>query len=456
MKLPNRTVALYSLGEFGVNAVETLLRVYILVYYTTVLELNAALAGLALGFSLVIDAVSDPLVAHLSDSRRAQGGSTRKIMQLGVILTGISLYFLLNPPKSLLMSQYPLFIFLLIISSLLSVGLTFFAIPYGSLPNVVSTESDVRTRFFASRFGVGNLGAIFIVAGPGQALSQKEAPVEILSLVIVTLVALSCSLATWPKYPEQASLPQNGVKDQSLRQIASSFLEIFQNRSLLFLFGLYFIATIGIAMNSTLSLYYYRYRLFLTEPQIRMILVFFLLSITASLPLWWRLSKSQSAIGTLRLSWLALTLVTIFSYPFYSQGQFWVPFFIGSIFLGFLVGSVILLETLLAQLINIEEIVTRKQKSAKVFALWKFVAKSARALGLSLLGFFLNAIGFDKSTATFESSFPIAILFGPGVGFFLLVSCIGLWFFPTPYQKLVQAERILLKFQIKQTENRST
>jgi GPH family glycoside/pentoside/hexuronide:cation symporter len=45
---------------------------FVLIYYSQVLGLDPGLAGLAMGLSLVFDAITDPLVGYLSDSTRSR------------------------------------------------------------------------------------------------------------------------------------------------------------------------------------------------------------------------------------------------------------------------------------------------------------------------------------------------------------------------------------------------
>lgn len=436
-----RAVLSYSSGEFGINAVETLLRVYLLIYYSTILGLDAFWTGLGLSVSTAIDAVSDPLVAYMSDRARMRGKSTKPFMIFGLIVSAVCLFGLLQPPSWIVANKDNLFWFLLLSSSLLSLGLTFYAIPYGSLPTAIIPMSHERTKFFAGRFGLGNLGAIFIVAGPGQMLSKSSPDlIPMLALIIVIAFVFTTGIALLPNYSAEKS--QRPSFDQP--NILKSFKELLTFRPLSYLLSVYFIATIGIAMNSTLALYFYRYRLFLTEGQIRAILVSFLLAITCSLPFWWSSTRKAEPLTTLRKTWLILTAITAVSYPLYQQGQFWPPLLIGAILLGFMVGSVILLDTLLGQLINLDEALNRRNRSAQIYSLWKFFAKSSRSVALFILGSFLSWLDFKTESATFANSLPIALAFGPGVAFFLSISAIGLWFFPLNQKKLMQADRILL------------
>ena len=60
----------YAFAEIGQNLVETAIRIYLLIYYTDVVGLNARLAGIAVGLSLVWDACIDPVMGAISDRTR--------------------------------------------------------------------------------------------------------------------------------------------------------------------------------------------------------------------------------------------------------------------------------------------------------------------------------------------------------------------------------------------------
>jgi len=61
----------YSSGGAGYGVLYNA-HFFVLIYYSQVLGLDAGLAGLAVGISLVSDAITDPLVGYLSDSTRSK------------------------------------------------------------------------------------------------------------------------------------------------------------------------------------------------------------------------------------------------------------------------------------------------------------------------------------------------------------------------------------------------
>ena len=96
--IPTATRIGYSVAETGINAVETLLRLYLLIFYTDAVGLAPGWAGLAVALGLCWDAVTDPLMGYLSDRWYSRLGGRRPFLLLGGLLLAISVYLLFSPP----------------------------------------------------------------------------------------------------------------------------------------------------------------------------------------------------------------------------------------------------------------------------------------------------------------------------------------------------------------------
>ena len=96
------------------------------------------------------------------------------------------------------------------------------------------------------------------------------------------------------------------------------------------------------------------------------------------------------------------------------------PIYFMAISGGILVGSVFLLEVLLADIVDQDP---RGNGSYGIyFGVWKLSAKAARAAAIGLSGVLLEWVGF-QSKAEVQSESTVAALgylFGPGVGIFFI------------------------------------
>ena len=88
----NLTLILYSSGSgaMGVNGV--IFGAWVLFFYNQVLGLSAVLASLAIGISLIFDAISDPLVGAWSDRLKSKLGRRHPFIYLSIFPLALGFY----------------------------------------------------------------------------------------------------------------------------------------------------------------------------------------------------------------------------------------------------------------------------------------------------------------------------------------------------------------------------
>ena len=94
---------------------------FLLLYYSQVLGLEPALAGLAMMISMVIDAVSDPIIGRWSDGLRHKLGRRHPFLFASILPIPL-LYFLLWKVPQL--EQAQLFLYMLVVTVLLRLSIT--------------------------------------------------------------------------------------------------------------------------------------------------------------------------------------------------------------------------------------------------------------------------------------------------------------------------------------------
>lgn len=122
------------------------------------LGVNPVLVGLAQTIPRLWDAVSDPLIGHLSDNTRSRWGRRRPYMFVGSILTGILFALLWALPEG--WSEGAYFAYFLGMSLLYYTALTIFMVPWGALGLEMSRDYHEKTRIQAVGNFFGNVGAI--------------------------------------------------------------------------------------------------------------------------------------------------------------------------------------------------------------------------------------------------------------------------------------------------------
>lgn len=407
----------YGFAELGINSVEIFLRLHLLVFYTEQVGLNSSLAGLALGLAIFWDAIIDPLIGHSSDRVRMIKGERYSYLPWGFLFLSLSILGLLNPP--LLKTEISQFSYLLFFSLLVNTAYTVLSVPYSALVGDLAADSRERSRLIGWRLAFGNLGAICGIAIPSYFLIGKVVdPYGLTAWAIVGLLAVGTgvSWATAKKY--------NTVAPIGTASSIKSLLMPLKNRRFMPLLAAYFVANMGLTFNSSLALYFYRLRLKLSEEDIRTVLLGFLIVFTLSIPLWIYLVRFVSKKNALMAGILILGITTSLIYPLLPpQDLFWTLTY-ASVVGGLLVGSAVLLESLLTDIVKDEERRTGRDELGLYFGVWKMIGKISRGLALAATGQILYWSQVSEVDSTY---FRLSLAFGPLVGCFFIAAVIILW-----------------------------
>ena len=432
----------YAVAESGLNTVETLLRLYLLIFYTDEVGLSPSLAGLAVGLGLVWDAVTDPLMGALSDRTRHRLGGRRGYLPLGAALLSAGLLLVFWPPP--LASQLAKFSWLLGSFCFLNTGMTVLSVPYMAMAGELTEDPRVRTNLFGWRFGFANVGAVlaaalpilFLVEGHGSA-----AAIPRVTLVTVVVV-LGSALISWRATAFQPRLPRIVRTEPLLRTFATAL----RSRPLRPLLAAYVVATLGIGINATTAQYYYRYLLGLTEHQVQTLLVVFLGVFTASIVAWVLAARRH---GKRRLMAIGATLLGVGTsalYLFLPKGAYVPTLLLGGVGLGALVGCIVLIDALLTDVIDHDRLRTGQLRSGLYFGVWRFASKMARALAIGVAGLVLDLVGFvpngEQSPAV---ELALRVQFGPGVGVFFFAAGAILSAYRFDERKQEQVRRLLAR-----------
>jgi len=126
---------------------------FVLLYYNQILGVNPLLVSIALAIALVFDALSDPIVASLSDNVHTKWGRRHPLMLLGAVPLGLCFYPIFSPPVGL--SEAGLFSWLLIFVVLTRFAMTLYFVPWAAIAAELSDDYEERTSVMAFRYAVG-------------------------------------------------------------------------------------------------------------------------------------------------------------------------------------------------------------------------------------------------------------------------------------------------------------
>lgn len=410
----------YALPEIAINGIEVFLRLYLILYYTQEIGLDPKWAGLALGIATFWDAVTDPLVGIWSDGYRQRKGSRDIIFLAGAFATALTLYALFLPSSEA--SSVSKFSFLLFGMMALNTSTTFFSVPYSALVGDFQLSDRERTQFIGWRLGLANFGALLGIAIPGYLAVQHGAKSNFFSAQVLAGIAIATSLFTYfsiSRWQRNKTLPMTTQFFKNWKMQMTSL----QKSGLIALIFAFFVANIGLTLNSSLALLYYRERLLLPESQIQLVLISFFIIFSLSIPLWIFLARGRSKIHTGSVGILLLGIANCIVYLVIPQQNLLATLVGASLIGGFFVGSYVLLESALAEITQKNDERDGVSSFGFYFGIWKMSGKISRGFALFLTGILLSYVmsperyGISKETL-------LAIFFGPGVGLFFILAAL--------------------------------
>ncbi len=422
------TYPAFGAASLGKVAVEVTLQLYLFDFYTRILGLDPILAGLAFAVAIFWDALSDLIVSAGLFKARSRGITYSTTLWWGALVLAAATVLLFFPFRE----DSPAFLFghLLVAYVLVNTGMTLLDLPQSSLSAELSRKATERNKLLASRMGFGILGLAVGSALPGLYLATVENADSSAALadsrqvsawILAGIVVLTASLT---------KLGVRGRERLTSQQAASELPDwsevraIFKDRAFMHLVWAGIIAAIGRTVNAALALMYYRFVLVLSEAEVtQAILPVFTLSIVFSIPGWIALSKRYGKQLPACVAVGGLGIMGILAYPILPEGLLWPPLIV-SVIGGVLSGAVFLVDSMITDLIDLNEVATGKRKESLYFAVWKSALKVARALAFVAIGLGLQVMELDLSRETVSESaqWGIIFLFGFLVGLCFVVA----------------------------------
>lgn len=166
---PLSSMITYGTGACSESLVLNSIFGFAMMYYTDALGLSPFLAGIAMFIATFWDAITDPVMGHISDNTRSRYDRRHPYMLVGGLLMIASFFFVWYVPGVFKDKTVSLFLYLVAMNLLVRTGFTIFSIPYTALGFEICTDYNGRTKLQGVRFGM-NMAAN--LCGPALADAQ--------------------------------------------------------------------------------------------------------------------------------------------------------------------------------------------------------------------------------------------------------------------------------------------
>jgi len=149
----------YGVGDFGFNLFFTTAGLYLLFYYTEVLELPPSTAGWVFAAALIWDAIFDPMMGYIANRTRTRWGRYRPYLLFGAVPLAASWMIMFIPTGY---TGTALVIFAIAAHMLFRTVYAIVTMPFLALSAVLTTDSKERSILTAYRMASAFAAGLFI------------------------------------------------------------------------------------------------------------------------------------------------------------------------------------------------------------------------------------------------------------------------------------------------------
>lgn len=429
----------YGAGDFGCNFYWQTISLFLYFYYTDVLGIAPALAGLSFAIASAYDAVADPVMGSIVDRSRWRRGRYRPFMLFGAVPLALSFAAMFYAPPA---SGAALVIYATLSHILMRTLYTVVNLPYLAMSASLTTDSAERATLAGGRMMfaavAGMTIALFLpkaVAALTGKVAQPYFVVAILIGMIATLMILLCVRNT--RETPHDGLPEAGPCGQhrssalagTVRDFARFWRMLRTNGPLARVLGAIVVAAVALTMFSKCLLYWFKYGLH--RPEMAPVaLMLSVVAVALLAPLWVWVAQRYSK----RAAWMAGSAIAAVGYLGFwlnddmaMATQFgWIAL-IGVGTASFAVNY----WAMLPDTVEFNEWKSGERNEAKVAGFAAFAHKAALAVNAVLLGQVLELAGFVANqplgTSTL-ASIKAAMCLIPLAG--VLCAVVLLWKYP--------------------------
>jgi len=395
----NRTWSKISYGFADIygGGAFVVISTFFTVFLTKALGMPPELAGTIPLIGKIWDAVTDPVMGNIADRTHSRFGPKRFYMLVGSIVSAITFLVMWIPLRSAgTTGQY---IFYVLMYMLFSTGFTIVMVPYnGLLPDMVE-DYTVRARFSSTRMIFSSLGAILAGLVPTLLIRDNTNAGQYLTVAVIFAViffaaVLLTFLGTWER---QKPVVKIGFKDS----FTHSFT-VYKSRSFRLLMGIFVFGQGAADFVTGLAVYYIddvlnAYGGGNFTILMGVILLSQFLGMLLFGPIMARTSKKFPVLVGTPVRMLATLAMLFFSH----EGANFTVILALSFIVGLgMAGCSTSIYAILADMADVDELITTVNRPAVCSGMATFVRKIATGFSSAIIGVLLAMVGYSEVAAS--------------------------------------------------------
>ena len=398
--LPVSTYVGYGVGQIGGQILRDTPALILPIYMTTVLGLEAALAGLVIIIAKFWVVLADPIAGIISDKTDTRWGRRRPFILAGGLLAAASFVMLFFPPG--LEGQFALFIYMTAIYLILNTGYSLFSVPYLTMASEMSDDPDERTTILSFRNGCLAIGLVI-----GGALAPKivawvttemgGTPQEGYEWMAMIVGAITGASTVW-LFLGTAKAPRKAATEVTL-PLLEQLRIAWSNKPFVVLITANIVQYISAGIGYAGGFFFFAYAMDLGFEVFNVIPIWIIIISVASIAAMPLLVWASARFGKMNVyKWcLILYAICIQAYFLADKDSMWIVWLI-AVGIGLFNGGFILMSfSVLTDTITYDRVRTGISREGALSSIYSAVDKIGNALGSAIFLAFLSLVGFVES-----------------------------------------------------------
>ncbi len=415
----------FGVCDLGGNLYFTVMAFWLLNYLTDTVGIAAGLAGIVSMIGRIWDAVTDPMVGHLSDRTKSRWGRRRPYIFFGSFPLFIAMIIMFTNPG--FSNQAHLFIWGVLVYCFLSTAYTLVNIPYSSLTPELTKDYHERTTLNGYRSIFMVIGTLL---GAGAALSIVGAMPDRNTgwTVMGTIFGAVMMVTAWITF---FTVREPGVSRFKARMgFLKSYLLVFKNRSFVFILLTFVLHITAVTVFSGILVYYFKY-IYRDESKTTVALLILLVTAMIFIPISVLVARKigkKPTYGIGMLIILVCAAVLFFTGHVLGMGFFFVLMAVGGIGLS---TTYTIPWSMIPDTVEYDYVETGERREGAYYGMWTFGAKIGQALAAGLTGLILSLTGYMPDVLqSSRALLGIRFLLGPITAFIFALAVVTLIFYP--------------------------
>ena len=431
----------YGFGDMASSMFWKLFGAYLMIFYTDVFGLPAAVVGTMFLITRIWDSAFDPIVGVVADRTHSRWGKFRPyLLWLAVPFGIIGILTFVTPdwsPTGKLIYAYVTYSLMMMIYSAINV-------PYASLLGVMSPNPKERNTLSTYRMTFAYIGSFIALllfmplvnffSGNSKELADQQTGWTMAVVVIAILcIVLFFGCFAWTKERvKPIKETQNPLKED--------LKDLFKNKPWWILLGAGVAALVFNSIRDGATVYYFKY--FVVEEDYATVSFFgmsfvlsglylalgqaaYIIGVIAAAPVSNRIGKRNTYMWAMIIA----TVLSVIFYWFDKEDLIWM--FVFQALISVCAGSIFpLLWSMYADCADYSELKTGNRATGLIFSSSSMSQKFGWAIGTAVTGWLLGFFGFQANAVQSEeaiSGIKMFLSFLPAIGTILSVVFISMY-----------------------------